>query len=147
MPETGGERPHVSVVLDLPSLEGRAGRRCEYEDGGVIHPETARRIACDAGIVRIIMDGESQVLDVGRRTRTISPALRRALVARDGGCGWSGCERPARWCDGHHIIHWADGGLTALDNLVLLCRRHHRMVHEGKADLVRDGPKTKFAAA
>jgi hypothetical protein len=147
VPETGGERPHVSLVLDLPSLEGRAGRRCEYESGQVLHPETARRICCDAGIVRIITDGEGQPLDVGRRTRTISPAQRRALVVRDGGCQWSGCDRPHRWCDAHHIIHWVDGGLTDLANLILLCRRHHRLVHEGKSVLVRDGPVPEFVAA
>ena len=70
-----------------------------------------------------------EVLDVGRRTRTISPALRRALAARDRHCRFPGC--PARRCDAHHVEHWAHGGATALDNLVLLCRRHHRAVHEG----------------
>ena len=134
-PQTGGEKPHISIVLDLASLEGRAGKRCEYDSGGVIHPETARRIACDAGIVRIITDGDSQPLDVGRRTRTISPAQRRALIIRDGGCRWQGCDRPPRWCDAHHRTHWANGGKTNLKDLVLLCLRHHIMVHEGRIKL------------
>ncbi len=99
------------------------------EDGGIrVGQETARRIACDAATVTLQHGPDGGVLDVGRRTRTISPALRRALAARDGQCRFPGCE--ARRCDAHHIHHWADGGETALANLVLLCRRHHRAVHE-----------------
>ena len=99
------------------------------EDGGIrVGQETARRIACDAAAVTMRHGPDGGVLDVGRRTRTISPALRRALAARDGQCRFPGCS--ARRCDGHHIRHWADGGETALSNLVLLCRRHHRAVHE-----------------
>ena len=82
-------------------------------------------------MTRVLTDGPSQPLDVGRRTRTIPPAIRRALVVRDGGCRAGGCDRPPAWTDAHHLRHWADGGPTTLDNLVLLCRRHHRLVHEG----------------
>ncbi len=142
-PVTGGERPHIGVLLDLESLEARAGRRCDLERYGRIHPETARRLACDAGVARVITDGASQPLDVGRRTRTVPPALRRALVARDGGCAVPGCDVPPWHCDAHHIRHWADGGITALINLILLCRRHHRLVHEGQLDietLLQRGP-------
>jgi len=135
-PIVGGERPHITVTVDLGALEGRAGSTCELDEAGVITPEAARRLACDAGISRVITKGPTQVLDVGRRTRTIPPAVRRALVTRDGGCAAPGCDRPHRWCDAHHIVHWVDGGHTSLDNLVLLCRRHHRMVHEGKAELL-----------
>ena len=109
----------------------RAARRQAVlaEDGGIrVGHETARRIACDAATVTMRHGPDGGVLDVGRRTRTISPALRRALAARDGQCRFPGCA--ARRCDGHHIRHWADGGETALSNLVLLCRRHHRAVHE-----------------
>ena len=99
------------------------------EDGGIrVGQETARRIACDAATVTMRHGADGGVLDVGRRTRTVSPALRRALAARDGQCRFPGCA--ARRCDAHHIRHWADGGETALPNLVLLCRRHHRSVHE-----------------
>ena len=99
------------------------------EDGGIrVGQETARRIACDAATVTMRHGADGGVLDVGRRTRTVSPALRRALAARDGQCRFPGCA--ARRCDSHHIRHWADGGTTALSNLVLLCRRHHRAVHE-----------------
>ena len=125
---TGGERPHVTVIVDLESLRGRSGRRCELAEMGPVHPETVRRLLCDAGVSRIVTQGPSEILDVGRRTRTIPPAIRRALVVRDGGCTAPGCGRPSRWCDAHHIHHWADGGPT---NLTLLCRRHHRIAHEG----------------
>ena len=108
----------------------RAGRQAALaEDGGIrVGQETARRIACDAATVTLQHGPDGGVLDVGRRTRTVSPALRRALAARDGQCRFPGCE--ARRCDAHHVRHWADGGETALANLVLLCRRHHRAVHE-----------------
>jgi hypothetical protein len=129
-PIVGGERPHVTVLVDLESLERRAGRLCELGDEGVVTPEVARRLACDAGITRIITKGRSEPLDVGRKTRTVSPAIRRALVVRDGGCRFPGCDRPPAWCDAHHIVHWIDLGPTAVPNLVLLCRRHHRLVHE-----------------
>jgi hypothetical protein len=118
----------VTVSLDV--LQGRSAEPCELEDGTVISPETARRIACDAGVSRVITKGESEVLDLGRSTRVVPPALRRALALRDKGCTHPGCERPHHWCDAHHVVHWADGGETSLENLVLLCRRHHRVAHE-----------------
>ncbi len=133
VPTVGRNRPHLLVVADLETLEGRAGCRAETEDGAVLHPEAIRRIACDAGVCRIITDAAGRPLDVGRTTRAISPALWRALLVRDGGCTAPGCDRPPRWCDAHHIRHWIDGGHTKLDNLRLLCRRHHRMHHEGAA--------------
>ena len=103
---------------------------CHLHDGPNLAPHTLRRLACDAGIVRIAEDGKGQPLDVGRRTRTIPPALKRALAARDKGCRFPGCAA-TRHLHGHHIAHWADGGATALDNLVQLCPHHHRLVHEG----------------
>jgi hypothetical protein len=132
-PVRGGEKPHISLLVSLETLERRAGRLCELDGTGVMTAEAARRLACDAGISRMITKGESEPLDVGRRTRTIPPAIRRALVLRDGGCVIVGCDRPPRWCDAHHIRHWLDGGPTALHNLELLCRRHHRMTHDGRA--------------
>jgi hypothetical protein len=127
----GGERPHVLVHIDLDALEGRAGRICDVDGGGPITPEAARRLACDASVVRVITDGPSEVLDVGRRTRVVPAGMRRALAIRDGGCTHPGCDVPPEWCDAHHIVHWADGGETTLANLRLLCRRHHRMEHDG----------------
>jgi hypothetical protein len=92
--------------------------------------QTARRFACDASILRIREDERGEPLDVGRKTRSIPPALRRALRSRDQGCVFPGCTHK-RYVDGHHIRHWADGGATKLSNLVSLCRFHHRAVHEG----------------
>ena len=125
-----GERPHVVVTVDLESLEGKPGQRSELEDTGPITPETARRLACDAGVSRVIMRGASEPLDVGRKTPVVPSGMRRALVVRDRGCRFPGCGRPHAWCDAHHVEHWADGGETSLENLVLLCRPHHRAVHE-----------------
>ncbi len=129
--ETGGVRPSMVVTVSLDVLQKRSGEPCELEDGTVISPETARRIACDAGVSRVLMQGGSEVLDVGRSTRTVPAAIRRALVLRDKGCTHPGCTRPHHWCDAHHVMHWVDGGSTSLENLVLLCRRHHRQAHEG----------------
>ena len=126
-----GERPHLALTVDLHALEGRAGARCECDDVGPIPQQTARRLACDASISRIVTRGRSEPLDVGRRTAVVAPALRRAVVVRDRHCRFPGCDRPQSWCDAHHVRHWADGGPTALSNLTLLCRRHHRLVHEG----------------
>lgn len=143
LPVTGGERPHLNVTVDLGVLEQRAGKPCEANEVGVITPDAALRLACDAGVTRIITRGPSEPLGVGRRTRTISPAQRRALDLRDGGCRYPGCDRPQRWCDGHHIRHWIHGGPTDLDNLVLLCRRHHRRVHEEGETIALDGPEVR----
>jgi hypothetical protein len=133
-PVHGGEKPHVSVVVDLAILRYEIEGRSEYGDGTVVDAETVRRIACDAAVSGMLVSGEGELLDVGRRTRTVPAALRRALVLRDGGCTWEGCDRPARWCDAHHVVHWSRGGATSLDNLRLLCRRHHRLVHRRDRD-------------
>jgi hypothetical protein len=125
---SGGEKPHITVVVDYRTLVGDANRLPEL-DGHAVDPETLRRWSCDAGIVRIITDAESQPIDVGRRTRTIPSSLRRALELRDGGCTWKGCSAPVGWCDAHHIVHWADGGETNAENTKLLCRKHHTRAH------------------
>lgn len=91
----------------------------------------ARRIACDASVLRVVLSGRSEPLDVGRKTLVVSPAMRRAVVVRDRRCRFPGCDRPHPWCDAHHVRHWADGGETSVGNLLLLCRRHHRSVHGG----------------
>jgi hypothetical protein len=130
-PVSGGERPHVTVLADLAALQRDAGTTCESDQMGVLHPETMRRIICDSGVSRVVTRGDSEPLDIGRRTRTVPPSLRRAVVVRDRGCRFPGCDRPHQWCDAHHVRHWVQGGATALDNLILLCRHHHRLVHEG----------------
>ena len=89
-------------------------------------------MACDAEIIPTVLNSKGRVIDVGRRTRRVSEALRCVLIARDGGCVWPGCDAPPSRCDAHHIKHWADGGLTNADNLALLCHRHHILLHEGR---------------
>lgn len=108
-------------------------------DSGPLHvsAETSRRLACDASVVRMVHDPDGGVLDVGRKTRSAPSAIRRALLARDRQCQFPGCT--SRRCDAHHVEHWADRGVTSLENLVLLCRRHHRAVHEGGFGVVATG--------
>lgn len=128
---TSGDRHQVVVHVDHATLAGDDGEgQCALEDGPSLAPETARRLACDASVVTI-SERNGEPVRIGRKTRTIPPAVRRALRARDHGCRFPGCENH-RWVDAHHIHHWARGGTTSLSNLVLLCRRHHRMLHEGR---------------
>ena len=117
-PRIGGERPHVTVTIGMEALRDLRSSS-ELDHAGPVGPEIAKRLACDASIVRVVMAGPSEPLDVGRRTPVISPAQRRAVVARDCHCRFPGCDRPAPWCDAHHVVHWADGGPTALGNLIL----------------------------
>jgi hypothetical protein len=109
------------------------------DDGPALAPETARRLSCDASLVRVV-EGHRETLSVGRKTRAIPPAVRRALQARDRGCRFPGCTN-RRFVDAHHIRHWAQGGETKMGNLLLLCRSHHRLVHEGgfAVELFGDG--------
>lgn len=129
---TGGDRVQLVVRVDADALADAArpdAGCCELDGGPALSRTTARRLACDASVVRMgERDGEP--LSVGRKTRTIPPALRRALRARDGGCRFPGCTNH-RFVDAHHIHHWADGGSTELGNLVHLCTHHHRLLHEG----------------
>jgi hypothetical protein len=127
----GGDRQQVVVHVDAESLQHSRAGRCELEHGPSIAAETARRLACDASVITIIENGEGQPLNVGRKTRIIPPAIRRALNSRDRGCRFPGCSFK-RYVDGHHVRHWAHGGETSLANLVTLCRFHHRLVHEGR---------------
>lgn len=129
---SGGEKPHVTVTVDFQILKGELEKLPEI-DGVAVDPETLRRITCDAAIIPMVLGSDSEVLDVGRKTRTIPSAVRRSLDHRDGGCTWRGCTAPASWTDAHHIIHWVDGGETSIDNLKLLCRRHHTATHDGKS--------------
>lgn len=124
------DRFQVIVHVDAETLcDGAGGGRCETDAGAPLAVETARRLACDAAIVPML-EASGQPLDVGRKTRAIPPALRRALTSRDRGCRFPGCgER--RFVDAHHVRHWAHGGETSVGNLVQLCRHHHRLLHEG----------------
>jgi Domain of unknown function (DUF222)/HNH endonuclease len=212
LPQTGGVRPQLSVVVDLDSLLGRPGA-VGGDTGGAqpVGPQACRRLACDGAVTRVLVTrhptslsnrtvsggpsgptegagngrpatptpGEdrrsatrdasdteplaaqlrsamtllppvlggapTQPLEVGRTTRVVQPAQRSALVVRDGGCVFPDCDRPPAWSEAHHLVHWLDGGPTDLANLALLCRAHHRAVHEGGWRLHRD-PDGRFAA-
>jgi hypothetical protein len=200
LPQTGGVRPQLNVIVDLDSLLGGPGAvGGEAGWAGPLAPEACRRLACDGALTRVVvthhpnfgpsadhqhgpdagpgadveplaggrgeveglqgrlraaMDllppilggGPSQPLDVGRTSRVITPAQRSALAVRDGGCVFPDCDRPLAWCEGHHVLHWLDGGPTDLGNLALLCRTHHRAVHEGGWRLAR-GPSGHLTAA
>ncbi|HEV2783879.1 MAG TPA: DUF222 domain-containing protein [Actinophytocola sp.] len=128
-PSQGGEKPNLTVFVDFNALLEGTGL-ATTEGGAVLCPQAVRRIACDADVIPIVLNGDSVPLDLGRAHRLVSPKLRTALIARDQGCAFPGCHLRARWCDAHHIHHWLHGGATDQDNLVLLCRRHHKVVHE-----------------
>jgi hypothetical protein len=131
LPDVAGQKPHLSVTASIATLMKEPGAPPgDLAWSEPITADTVRRVACDCAMTRILLGPNSLPIDVGRSTRTIPPALRRALVARDKGCRFPGCDRPPDWCDGHHLIHWINGGETILDNTCLLCRRHHRFVHE-----------------
>lgn len=123
------DRYQVVVHVDAETLRDSAAGRCEIERGPAVSAETARRLACDAGLVTVTENEHGEPLDVGRKTRSIPPAIRRALNSRDSGCRFPGCTHQ-RYVDAHHIHHWVHGGETKLGNLVTLCRFHHRYVHE-----------------
>ncbi|MFF0230651.1 DUF222 domain-containing protein [Micromonospora sp. NPDC005254] len=128
LPEHGGEPAQIVVTTSYDGL-GRQLGGGTLDTGFELAPETVRRLACDAAILPAVLGSAGQTLDVGRQRRLITGPLRRALVLRDRGCAFPGCDRPPRWCDAHHIRHWANGGNTSLPNAVLLCGHHHRHIH------------------
>jgi Domain of unknown function (DUF222)/HNH endonuclease len=166
LPKAGGVRPQLTVTVDLDTLLGHPGA-VGGELGGVgpLDPEACRRLACDGAVTRVLVTRDPsgaetaglqerlraamarlppvlggaprQPLDVGRASRVIQPAQRTALAVRDGSCVFPGCDRPLAWCEAHHLVHWLDGGPTDLANLALVCRAHHRAVHEGGWRLTR----------
>jgi hypothetical protein len=138
IPQRASQRTHMQVTTTLETLLGLSGApAAELEFSLPISSKAVERLACDCSVTRILLDSESMVIDVGRARRVISGPQRKALNARDRGCVWPGCERPASWTSGHHLVHWIRGGSGDLPNLALLCYRHHWMVHEGKWQLVR----------
>jgi hypothetical protein len=150
--QLGGSRPiaGAEIVMSHDVFAGHPlarldGLQCEIADFGPIARVTAERLLCDCALGRVVT-GRSQILDLGRRTRTVPDRLRRAIVLRDEHCQFPGCRAPASWCDAHHLVLWTDGGPTNLDNCTLLCRRHHVAVHEGGWKLVR-GPDGLTLAA
>jgi hypothetical protein len=134
----GGSQAQINVTSSLETLRALPGASAaDLELSLPISAKTVERLACDATITRIVLGSDSMVIDVGRAKRTISGPARKALHVRDGGCTWPGCERPASWTSGHHLVHWVHGGTNEPPNLTLLCRRHHWMVHEGDWQIVR----------
>jgi hypothetical protein len=142
LPTVRGASAQVRVTIDWMALcaergaPGIAGGELPF--AGPICIETARRLACDAGVVRVLTDPAGLPMDVGREQRTATAAIRRAVEARDGHCVFAGCSATAAWCDVHHVIHWAHGGPTSCDNGALICERHHTAVHEGGFQVARD---------
>ncbi len=131
LPDIGGQKPHLTVTASIATLMKEPGAPPgDLEWSQPITADTVRRLACDCAMTRILLGPDSEPIDVGRCTRTFPPAIKRALVFRDKHCRFPGCDRPPDWCDGHHLIHWIDGGEISLSNTCLLCRRHHRFVHE-----------------
>ena len=130
---SGGTSTNLVITATVDTLMASLGQRgiaCgDTETGHALSAATIRLLACDTTIIPIMLGANSEPLDVARATRTIPTAIRRALVNRDKHCAFPGCDRPPRWADGHHITHWADGGDTALNNLVLLCGHHHDLIH------------------
>jgi uncharacterized protein DUF222/HNH endonuclease len=153
VPQHTSVRPHVQVTTTLETLQGLIGAPAgEMALSLPISSKTVQRIACDSSITRVLLGADSAVIDAGRARRVVSGGSRRLLEARDKQCRWPSCERPASWTAAHHIRHWAQGGKTDLSNMILLCRHHHWMVHEGgwRLSLSADGqvlaipPETEF---
>lgn len=138
---TGVHASAVTALVDLVKLGAKTtGAHDPVGTTGGGTPLTAtqvRRLLCDAQISRVVTDGRSSPVDLGTAVRLPTPSQRRALAVRDGGCTFPGCDRPPGWCQAHHLVHWADGGTTDLDNLTLLCSFHHHLVHEGGFSLHR----------
>jgi len=138
IPQQASQRTHLMVTTSLETLRGLPGApAADMELSVPISSKTVERLACDASITRILLGSDSMVIDVGRAKRVISGPARKALNVRDGHCTWPGCERPATWSSGHHLVHWIHGGTNELENLALLCYRHHWMVHEGNWQIIR----------
>jgi len=158
----GSERCQVLLHVDIHTLRrqesGKSTRRpsgpecCQLEEKQWLSPNTARRLSCDASLVTVLEDEAGQVFNIGRRARTVPPAIRRALTLRDRTCRVPGCCE-SRHVDAHHIEHWVNGGETSLDNLVLLCRRHHTQLHQGlfsirveKPEIGKEAPRLVFSS-
>jgi hypothetical protein len=130
LPNNGGQRPHLVVTVPYDVLHQKLGIGT-LDTGGRLTTTQIRQLACDAQLIPAVLGSDGQVLDLGRGRRLITGALRRALELRDRGCAFPGCDRPPRWCHGHHIQGWLHDGPTNLGNAVLLCGYHHRTIHSG----------------
>jgi hypothetical protein len=144
LPSSGGVRPHLLITVSGDGVSGTSDAAPAALLGvGAIPAATLERLACDADLSEIVVSTSGEALDVGRARRTAPPQMRRALVSRFGGCSWPGCDRPPEWTESHHVEPWSSGGHTKVDNLVLLCRVHHRYVHEDGWRLTVTGEKVE----
>ena len=134
-PSSNGDLPRVVVTLDFDRLREDVVRARLIGSSDQLTAGQARRLLCDADLLPVVLGGEGQVLDVGRASRLVTPALRTALTVRDQGCVFPGCDKPPAQCHAHHLVPWWQGGATALGNLVLVCAHHHNLVEPA-----RDGP-------
>nr|WP_227453642.1 HNH endonuclease signature motif containing protein [Paenarthrobacter sp. YJN-D] len=152
LPSNGGLRPQLTVTIDHHDLfqhlthtttsatkETNTTKQPRLRNTvstgtatftGPIHPNTIRKIACDADILPVLLGTDSQILDIGRTTRIFPPHIRKAITARDGGCAFPDCTLPAPWCEAHHITYWSQGGTTGTNNATLLCSHHHHLIHK-----------------
>ncbi|HEX8869738.1 MAG TPA: DUF222 domain-containing protein [Lentzea sp.] len=131
LPDHGGEPVTLTLTMSYDDLAAQTGHAL-LDNGERVPVAQVRQLACNAGVIPLVLGGHSQPMDIGRKTRTFPAGIRRILVARDRGCAFPGCIRPPRQCDAHHIHHWADGGATSVDNAVLLCRHHHTLIHQSE---------------
>lgn len=131
LPEQGGQPPQLNVTVDFDAL-ARDLAVGQLDTGALLSPSATRRLACEAQILPVMLDGQSVAIDLGRTRRPFTGAARTAVVLRDGGCAFPGCDRPSRWCHIHHIQFWAHGGRTDRDNGVALCGYHHRLIHQNQ---------------
>ncbi|WP_049822501.1 HNH endonuclease signature motif containing protein [Arthrobacter sp. H41] len=131
LPAAGGHRPQVMVTISYSDLVGEMERAGHAVFGQQISARSIRKLACDADIIPLVLGGQGQILDIGRAQRLFPAHMRRGLVARDKGCAYPDCSIPATWCEAHHIVPWAKGGTTSITDGVLLCSRHHHVIHEG----------------
>jgi hypothetical protein len=144
LPDSHGATPRVSVTINLDDLRDQTGYGTT-ETGEDLPAATIRRMCCDADLIPVVLGTHSEVLDVGRQQRLVTTAIWKALVVRDRHCRFPHCTRPPMMTHAHHLHHWIDGGKTSLDNLILLCGHHHRLVHAGPWHITRDGP-TQFSS-
>jgi uncharacterized protein DUF222/HNH endonuclease len=151
LPRSGGQRPHIAITIDFEDLkralsfadvDGLPGTLTTTDQP--ITAENVRRLACDAQILPVVLGSDNVPLNVGRAERTAPPHLRAALLHRDGTCAFPSCDRPPGTPDAHHIESWIDGGATDLDNLVMLCGHHHRMVHHQHWTITIDNGRPIF---
>lgn len=144
LPEEGGERPNLVVTVTLDALRDQL-EPALLDGAGLMDARMARRLACDSNLIPMVLGSRGEPLDVGRKTRVIPTAIRRAVIHRDRACAFPNCAAKASRCDVHHVIPWAEGGLTAIHNLALLCGFHHRLLHHSDWEVrIEDGTPTFY---